>query len=170
VSGGAPLSAVGFRRMMGRLGEAAKMPFPVHPHMLRHACGFKLANDGQDTRALQHYLGTRTFSTRSDTPSCRPSGSRTFGRIRSPERITGNRLLPEPETEDRAWGEGAIEVGLNNPFTGGRATGNSPKTAKSKSTKTNCNYASALEKISASRTRRARKLPRLFPDNLAQSH
>jgi integrase len=54
---GPPMSAVGFRRMMGRLGKAAKMPFPVHPHMLRHACGFKLANDGQDTRALQHHLG-----------------------------------------------------------------------------------------------------------------
>jgi site-specific recombinase XerD len=32
------------------------MPFPIHPHMLRHACGFKLANDGHDTRAPQHYL------------------------------------------------------------------------------------------------------------------
>ncbi len=31
----------------------------MHPHMLRHAGGFKLANDGQDTRALQHYLGHR---------------------------------------------------------------------------------------------------------------
>jgi type 1 fimbriae regulatory protein FimE len=57
----APMSAVGFRRMMGRLGKAARMPFPVHPHMLRHACGFKLANDGQDTRALQHYLGHRNI-------------------------------------------------------------------------------------------------------------
>jgi type 1 fimbriae regulatory protein FimE len=58
---GAPMSAVGFRRMMGRLGKAAKMPFTVHPHMLRHACGFKLANDGQDTRALQHYLGHKNI-------------------------------------------------------------------------------------------------------------
>jgi len=48
---GAPMSAVGFRRMITRLGKAAKMPFSVHPHMLRHACGFKLANDGHDTRA-----------------------------------------------------------------------------------------------------------------------
>jgi type 1 fimbriae regulatory protein FimE len=39
-----------------RVGEAAKMPFPIHPHMLRHACGYKLANDGHDTRALQHCL------------------------------------------------------------------------------------------------------------------
>jgi type 1 fimbriae regulatory protein FimE len=58
---GAPMSSVGFRRMIGRLGEAAKMPFPVHPHMLRHATGFKLANDGQDTRALQHYLGHKNI-------------------------------------------------------------------------------------------------------------
>jgi integrase len=58
---GAPMSAVGFRRMITRLGEAAKMPFSVHPHMLRHACGFKLANDGHDTRALQHYLGHKNI-------------------------------------------------------------------------------------------------------------
>jgi type 1 fimbriae regulatory protein FimE len=58
---GAPMSAVGFRRMIGRLGKAAKMPFTVHPHMLRHATGFKLANDGQDTRALQHYLGHKNI-------------------------------------------------------------------------------------------------------------
>jgi len=43
------------------LGKAAKMPFGVHPHMLRHACGFKLANDGHDTRALQHYLGHKNI-------------------------------------------------------------------------------------------------------------
>jgi type 1 fimbriae regulatory protein FimB/type 1 fimbriae regulatory protein FimE len=57
----APMSPVGFRRMVTRLGEAAKMPFPIHPHMLRHACGFKLANDGHDTRALQHYLGHKNI-------------------------------------------------------------------------------------------------------------
>jgi site-specific recombinase XerD len=33
----------------------------THPHMLRHACGYKLANDGQDTRAVQHYLGHRNI-------------------------------------------------------------------------------------------------------------
>ena len=53
----APMSPVGFRCMVTRLGEAAKMPFSIHPHMLRHACGFKLAMTGQDTRVLQHYLG-----------------------------------------------------------------------------------------------------------------
>jgi integrase len=57
----APMSPVGFRRMMGRLGKAAKMPFPVHPHMLRHAAGFKLANQGVDTRSLQAYLGHKNI-------------------------------------------------------------------------------------------------------------
>ena len=44
-----------------RVGEAAKMLFPIYPHMLRHACGFKLANDGHDIRALQHYLGHKNI-------------------------------------------------------------------------------------------------------------
>jgi len=57
----ADLSPIGFHRLIQRIGEAAKMPFPIHPHMLRHACGFKLANDGHDTRALQHYLGHKNI-------------------------------------------------------------------------------------------------------------
>jgi len=43
---GAPMSAVAFRRTLTRLRPAAKMPFPIHPHMLRHSTGFKLANQG----------------------------------------------------------------------------------------------------------------------------
>jgi type 1 fimbriae regulatory protein FimE len=54
---GAPTSVDGVQRMVARAGEKAKIPFQVHPHMLRHACGFKLANQGVDTRSLQHYLG-----------------------------------------------------------------------------------------------------------------
>jgi type 1 fimbriae regulatory protein FimB/type 1 fimbriae regulatory protein FimE len=57
---GGPMSPIGFHRLIQRW-EAAKMPFPIHPHMLRHACGFKLANDGHDTRALQHYLGHKNI-------------------------------------------------------------------------------------------------------------
>jgi len=51
----------GFKKLIGRLGAAAKMPFPIHPHMLRHACGYKLANQGVDTRSLQHYLGHKNI-------------------------------------------------------------------------------------------------------------
>jgi len=58
---GAPMSVAGFRRMIGRLGKSAKMPFTVHPHMLRHATGFKLANQGVDTRSLQQYLGHKNI-------------------------------------------------------------------------------------------------------------
>ncbi|MCS3902206.1 type 1 fimbriae regulatory protein FimB/type 1 fimbriae regulatory protein FimE [Methylohalomonas lacus] len=56
-----PMTASNVRKLVARAGQAAGLPFPVHPHMLRHACGFKLANDGQDTRALQHYLGHRNI-------------------------------------------------------------------------------------------------------------
>ncbi|MGO8866396.1 MAG: tyrosine-type recombinase/integrase [Alphaproteobacteria bacterium] len=57
----APMTPAGFRKMLARIGEAATFPFPIHPHMLRHACGYKLANDGQDTRAVQHYLGHKNI-------------------------------------------------------------------------------------------------------------
>jgi len=56
-----PLTTSTVRKLVTRAGEIAGIGFPVHPHMLRHACGFKLANDGQDTRALQHYLGHKNI-------------------------------------------------------------------------------------------------------------
>lgn len=56
-----PLTTSTVRKLVTRAGMKAKVGFPVHPHMLRHACGFKLANDGQDTRALQHYLGHKNI-------------------------------------------------------------------------------------------------------------
>jgi type 1 fimbriae regulatory protein FimB/type 1 fimbriae regulatory protein FimE len=59
---GGPMTDSNARKMVARAGVAAKLGFPVHPHMLRHACGFKLANDGHDTRALQHYLGHKNIS------------------------------------------------------------------------------------------------------------
>ncbi len=38
-----PMTAAGFRKQLSRIGQAAEFPFPVHPHMLRHACGFKVS-------------------------------------------------------------------------------------------------------------------------------
>ena len=58
---GAPLSAPGFSRMVERAAVSAKLGIKTHAHMLRHACGYKLANDGHDTRALQAYLGHRNI-------------------------------------------------------------------------------------------------------------
>jgi site-specific recombinase XerD len=58
---GAPLTSAGFRKLIARLGITAKFDFPVHPHMLRHACGYQLANQGVDTRSLQAYLGHKNI-------------------------------------------------------------------------------------------------------------
>jgi type 1 fimbriae regulatory protein FimE len=58
---GTPVTTAWFLRMVQRTGKAAKLSFAVHPHMLRHACGYKLANDGHDTRSLAHYLGHRNL-------------------------------------------------------------------------------------------------------------
>ncbi len=56
-----PLTTDTVRKIVARAGDRAKIGFPIHPHMLRHACGYKLANDGHDTRALQHYLGHKNI-------------------------------------------------------------------------------------------------------------
>lgn len=53
----APLSVRTAHHIVARAGRGAEMPFTVHPHMLRHATGFYLANQGHDTRAIQAYLG-----------------------------------------------------------------------------------------------------------------
>jgi type 1 fimbriae regulatory protein FimB/type 1 fimbriae regulatory protein FimE len=58
---GAPFSTAGFARMVERVGSEAKLGFKAHPHMLRHACGYALANKGHDTRAVQAYLGHRNI-------------------------------------------------------------------------------------------------------------
>jgi len=56
-----PLTASTVRKMVSRAGVNAGIGFPIHPHMLRHSAGYKLANDGQDTRAIQHYMGHRNI-------------------------------------------------------------------------------------------------------------
>ncbi|MFZ2078816.1 MAG: tyrosine-type recombinase/integrase [Xanthobacteraceae bacterium] len=58
---GAPFTTAGFARMVERVGAEARLGFKVHPHMLRHACGYALANRGHDTRALQAYLGHKNI-------------------------------------------------------------------------------------------------------------
>jgi type 1 fimbriae regulatory protein FimB/type 1 fimbriae regulatory protein FimE len=58
---GTPFTTAGFARMIERAGVEAKFGFKPHPHMLRHACGYALANRGHDTRALQAYLGHKNI-------------------------------------------------------------------------------------------------------------
>jgi integrase len=58
---GAPFAPDGFRWLVRRAGTKAGLPFSIHPHMLRHACGYALANRGHETRALQDWLGHRSI-------------------------------------------------------------------------------------------------------------
>jgi len=58
---GAPFSTSGFAKLVERAGIEAKLPFKVHPHMLRHSTGYALANKSTDTRTLQAYLGHRSI-------------------------------------------------------------------------------------------------------------
>jgi integrase len=57
----APFTVSGLQKLVERAGKAARIGFKVHPHMLRHATGFVLANKGTDTRTLQAYLGHRSI-------------------------------------------------------------------------------------------------------------
>jgi type 1 fimbriae regulatory protein FimB/type 1 fimbriae regulatory protein FimE len=58
---GGPMTPKSFHGLFVRIGERAGLSFPVHPHMLRHGCGFALANAGHDTRALQAWLGHKNI-------------------------------------------------------------------------------------------------------------
>jgi integrase len=52
-----PFTPDGINRLVKIISARAVLPFAVHFHMLRHSCGYKLANDGIDTRAIQDWLG-----------------------------------------------------------------------------------------------------------------
>jgi len=60
-SQGSPMASTAIASMVKRLGEGL-FSFPVHVHMLRHACGYYLANKGIDTRTIQDYLGHRSIA------------------------------------------------------------------------------------------------------------
>ena len=58
---GGPFTPDAVNRLIKRIGERAGFAFPVHAHMLRHGCGYALANAGHDTRAIQDWLGHRSI-------------------------------------------------------------------------------------------------------------
>jgi len=58
---GGPFTPDAVNRLIKRIGERAGFDFLVHVHMLRHACGYALANAGHDTRALQDWLGHKSI-------------------------------------------------------------------------------------------------------------
>ena len=80
---GGPLTPKSFHTLFARIGLRAKMPFPIHPHMLRHACGYALANAGHDTRALQAYLGHKNIQ-------------HTVSRVKMPNSDQKKRMCAEP--------------------------------------------------------------------------
>lgn len=57
-----PINSRWVYTIVQRLGEAAKIPIPTSPHMLRHACGYKLINEGCNTRIIQDYLGHKQIN------------------------------------------------------------------------------------------------------------
>jgi integrase len=77
---GAPLSVAGYQRMVARAGKAAKFSFLIHSHMLRHSTGYKLANDGHDSRAIQGYLGHRSIVSTQRYMALAPDRFRKFWR------------------------------------------------------------------------------------------
>jgi integrase len=58
---GTPMTVSNFQKLITKAGEVARLDIKAHPHMLRHGCGFALANAGKDTRSLQAYLGHKNI-------------------------------------------------------------------------------------------------------------
>src|SRR5213592_3146188 len=78
-----------FHALFGRIGARAKMQFPIHPHMLRHGCGYALANAGHDTRALQAWLGHKNIQHTVRYIELAPDRFRNFWRSRRDGRLAG---------------------------------------------------------------------------------
>jgi site-specific recombinase XerD len=74
-----PFTTAGFARMIERATAGAELEIKAHPHMLRHACGYALANKGHDTRAIQGWLGHRSTTSTASTRRWRRTGSGSSG-------------------------------------------------------------------------------------------
>ena len=75
---GTPFTKRGFQAMLERAGKVTGFDMKIHPHMLRHACGFKLANDGVDTRTIQAYLGHKSIQHTVRYTELAPLGSKAY--------------------------------------------------------------------------------------------
>jgi site-specific recombinase XerD len=74
-----PFTTAGFARIE-RAAAAAGLELKAHPHMLRHACGYALANKGHDTRAIQGWLGHRSITSTSVYTALAPNRFKDFWR------------------------------------------------------------------------------------------
>jgi integrase len=77
---GSPFTTAGFARMIERAAAAATLELKAHPHMLRHACGYALANKGHDTRAIQGWLGHRSITSTAVYTALAPNRFKDFWR------------------------------------------------------------------------------------------
>jgi type 1 fimbriae regulatory protein FimB len=57
-----PMTRQAFNYICAEGGVRAGLNIKVYPHMLRHSCGYALANKGRDTRLIQDYLGHRNIT------------------------------------------------------------------------------------------------------------
>ncbi len=77
---GSPFTTAGFARMVERAAAGAGLELKAHPHMLRHACGYALANKGHDTRAIQAWLGHRSITSTAIYTALAPNRFKDFWR------------------------------------------------------------------------------------------
>lgn len=62
LSGRGPMTRQAVNYLVAQAGQRAKLPFHVHPHMLRHSTGYYLANRNYDTGRIQDYLGHKNIA------------------------------------------------------------------------------------------------------------
>jgi integrase len=77
---GSPFTTAGFARMIERTAAGAGLEIKAHPHMLRHACGYALANKGHDTRAIQGWPGHRSITSTAVYTALAPNRCKDFWR------------------------------------------------------------------------------------------
>jgi site-specific recombinase XerD len=77
---GSPFTTAGFARVIERAAAGAGMELKAHPHMLRHARGYTLANKGHDTRAIQGWLGYRSITSTAVYTALAPNRFKDFWR------------------------------------------------------------------------------------------
>jgi site-specific recombinase XerD len=77
---GTPFTTVGFARLIERAAASAGLQLKAHPHMIRHACGYALANKGHDTRAIQGWLGHRSITSTAVYTALAPNRFKDFWR------------------------------------------------------------------------------------------
>jgi hypothetical protein len=84
---GSPFTTAGLARIIERAAAGAGLELKAHPHMLRHACGYALANKGHDTRAIQGLLGHRSITSTAVYTALAPNRFKDFWRsqVRDPD-------------------------------------------------------------------------------------